>query len=162
LTSNRGQIIGLGLLVRKLMIKAKLTALAVVGIALAGLGGSVIGPAPVQAASQFGGGKADKLTAKRLKQCMSVLEPATDHAEAALADGQGMDAPGADYKAFCAAMTKHDAILADDARNLAVCEGIPLEGQDEATVLGLLSELKYDREAIAESKQTVCEAANLG
>lgn len=142
------------------MIKAKLTGLsvlgAVVGIALAGLGGSVIGPAPVQAAA-----KADKLTAKRLKQCMTVLEPAVDHAEAALADGQGMDAPGADYKAFCAAMTRHEAILADDARNLAVCEGIPLEGQDEATVLGLLSELKYDREAIAESKQTVCEAASL-
>ena len=149
----------------KLMIKAKLTSLSVLGvvtgIALAGLGGSVIGPAPVQAASQIGGGKADKLTARRLKQCMSVLEPATDHAEAAMADGQGMDAPGADYKAFCAAMTRHDAVLADDARNLAVCEGIPLEGQDEATVLGLLSELKYDREAIAESKRMVCEAADL-
>jgi hypothetical protein len=138
------------------MIKAKLAVLAAVGIALAGLGGSVIGPAPVQAAS-----KADKLTAKRLKQCMSVLEPATDHAEAALADGQGMDRPGADYRAFCASMTKHDAILTDDARNLAVCEGLPLEGQDEATVLSLLSELKYDREAIAESRATVCEAASL-
>jgi hypothetical protein len=139
------------------MIKAKLTALVVLGIALAGLGGSVIGPAPVQAAS-----KADKLTAKRLGQCMTVLEPATDHAEAALADGVGMDLPGADYKAFCAAMTRHDAILTDDARNLSVCEGLPLEGQDEATVLGLLSELKYDREAIAESRRTVCEAANPG
>lgn len=139
------------------MIKAKMTALAVVGIALAGLGGSVISPAPVQAAS-----KVEKLTAKRLKQCMSVLEPATDHAEAALADGQGMDLPGADYKAFCASMTRHDAILQDDGRNLAVCEGIPLEGQDEATVLGLLTELKYDREAIAQSRQTVCEAANPG
>lgn len=142
------------------MIKAKLTGLsvfvAVVGVALAGLGGSVIGPAPVQAAA-----KADKLAAKRLKQCMTVLEPATTHAEAALADGQGMDAPGADYKAFCAAMTRHHAILTDDARNLAVCEGIPLEGQDEATVVGLLTELKYDREAIAGSKQTVCEAASL-
>ncbi|MDB5469751.1 MAG: hypothetical protein JWR84_1311 [Caulobacter sp.] len=139
------------------MIKAKMTALAVVGIALAGLGGSVIGPAPVQAAS-----RAEKLTARKLKQCMTVLEPATDHAEAALADGEGMDLPGADYKAFCAAMTKHDAILRDDARNLSVCEGIPLEGQDEATVLGLLTELKYDREAIAESRQTVCEAADPG
>lgn len=139
------------------MIKAKMAVVAAVGIVLAGLGGSMIGPAPVQAAS-----KMEKLTANRLKQCMKVLEPATDHAEAALAAGQGMDLPGADYKAFCAAMTKHDAILTDDRRNLAVCEGIPLEGQDEATVLGLLSELKYDREAIAESKQTVCEAANLG
>jgi|GEM_PF-4395429 hypothetical protein len=143
------------------MIKAKMTKLsilgAVVGIALAGLGGSVISPAPVQAAS-----KADKLTAQRLKQCMTVLEPATDHAEAALAAGEGMDSPGADYKAFCAAMTRHDAILADDARNLAVCEGIPLEGQDEATVLGLLSELKYNHEAIAESRQVVCQAANPG
>jgi hypothetical protein len=73
-----------------------------------------------------------------------------------------MDSPGADYKAFCAAMTRHDAILADDARNLAVCEGIPLEGQDEATVLGLLSELKYNHEAIAESRQVVCQAANPG
>lgn len=138
------------------MIKAKLAVLAVVGIALAGLGGSVTGPAPVQAAS-----KADKLTAKRLRQCMKVIEPAVEHAEAALADGQGMDLPGADYRAFCASMTRHEAILVDDARNLAVCEGIPLEGQDEATVLGLLSELKYDREAIAESKATVCQAANL-
>ncbi|MDO9335997.1 MAG: hypothetical protein Q7T61_06325 [Caulobacter sp.] len=138
------------------MIKAKMTALAVMGIALAGLGGSMIGPAPVQAAS-----KADKLAAKRLKQCMTVLEPATDHAEAALADGDGMDAPGADYRAFCATMTRHDAVLTDDMRNLAVCEGIPLEGQDEATVLGLLSELKYDREAIAESRATVCQAADL-
>ncbi len=139
------------------MIKAKMTALAVLGIALAGLGGSVIGPAPVQAAS-----KIEKLTAKRLKQCMRVLEPATEHAEAALADGQGMDLAGADYRAFCAAMTRHDVVLKDDARNLAVCEGIPLEGQDEATVIGLLTELKYDREAIAESRLTVCEAANPG
>jgi predicted YcjX-like family ATPase len=138
------------------MFKAKMTALAVAGIALAGLGGSVIGPAPVQAAA-----KADKLTAKRLKQCLTVLEPATDHADA-LAAGEGMDSPGADYKAFCAAMTRYDAILTDDARNLAVCEGIPLEGQDEATVLGLLSELKYNREAIAESRRVVCQAANPG
>lgn len=138
------------------MIKARWAVVVALGLALTGLAGPETGPGAVQAAS-----KMEKLTAKRLKQCMTVLEPATDHAEAALAEGQGLDAPGIDYKASCAAMTRHDAILQDDLRNLSVCEGLPLTGQDEATVVGLLSELKYDREAIAESRQDVCAAAKL-
>ena len=136
------------------MIKAKvvgrnLLGLAAVGIALAGLGGSMtIVPAPA-------------FSQDRERQCLRIVEPAVVEADAGMVLGATLDQPGADYAALCGKMKAHEAALADHARNLTVCEGLSLGGQDQVTLEGLMREFKSKRAAIVEARAAVCEAANL-
>lgn len=136
------------------MIKAKLVGrnllgLAAVGIALAGLGGPVsVVPAPA-------------FSQDRERQCLKILEPAVIEADAGMALGATLDQPGADYVALCGKMRAHQGALADHARNLTVCEGLSLGGQDQVTLEGLMREFKTKRAAIGEATVAVCEAANL-
>ncbi|NBB14030.1 hypothetical protein GVN21_01520 [Caulobacter sp. SLTY] len=136
------------------MIKAKmagrnLLGLAAVGIALAGLGGPMtVVPAPA-------------FSQDREAQCLKIVEPALDEAEAAMALGATLDQPGADYPALCGKMKSHETALADHARNLTVCEGLALGGQDQVTLEGLMREFRTKRAAIGESRVAVCEAADL-
>ncbi|HYE47531.1 MAG TPA: hypothetical protein VEA44_17330 [Caulobacter sp.] len=136
------------------MIKARwaarnLLGMAAVGIALAGLGGPVaVIPAPA-------------FSQDRESQCLSVLEPALKATEAALVEGNTMDQAGVSYVALCASMKRHEAALADHARNLTVCEGLNLGGQDQVTLEGLLNEAKLSRTSITEARKAICEAADL-
>jgi hypothetical protein len=129
------------------MIKAKGTALAVVGMLLAGLGGSVtISPVPA-------------LSQDRETQCFNVVQPALDHQLTALAIVDELDVSEVKPVMACRVLKEQEAIMAADAQTLAVCQGLALPADDQAILEEMLGDLKLTRQELGELRQEVCALA---